>query len=49
VTPIGQQNPPGQLKLLVLHGETGKNTEFDFAQKITNFLDAVFTTLCPQI
>ena len=31
VTPIGKQNQPGQLKLLVLHEKTGKNTEFDFA------------------
>jgi hypothetical protein len=50
VTPIGQQNQPGQLKLLVLHGKTGKETEFDFTQKkIPKNLDAVFTTiLVPQ-
>ena len=32
VTPIGQQNPQTQLKLLVLHGKTGDNTNFSFAQ-----------------
>jgi hypothetical protein len=32
VTPIGQQNPPGPLKLLGLRKKTGKNTDFDFAQ-----------------
>jgi hypothetical protein len=38
VTPIGQQNPPGPLKLLGLRGKTGKNTDFDFAQIILNIL-----------
>ena len=28
VTPIGQQNPPGPLKLLGLREKTGKNTDF---------------------
>jgi hypothetical protein len=35
VTPIGQQNPPGPLKLLGLREKTGKNTDFDFAQITT--------------
>ena len=43
VTPIGQQNQPGQLKLLVLHEKTGKNTEFDFAPTKTRFFSG---TLC---
>jgi hypothetical protein len=46
VTPIGQQNQPGPLQLLVLHGKTGENTEFDFARKISKNLDAAFTILC---
>jgi hypothetical protein len=34
VTPIGQQDPPAQLKLLVLHQKkTGKNTDFCFWPK----------------
>jgi hypothetical protein len=31
VTPVGQQNPPAQLKLLILHGENSKKQEFYFA------------------
>jgi hypothetical protein len=33
VTPIGQNNPPGRLKLLVLHKKQAKIPIFDFAQK----------------
>jgi hypothetical protein len=38
VTPIGQQNRPGPLKLLGLRGKTGKNTDFDFDQITLNIL-----------
>ena len=39
VTPIGQQNPPGRLKLLVLDQKIGINTDFDFAQITLKILD----------
>jgi hypothetical protein len=37
VTPIGQKDPPGPLKLLDLRGKTGKNTDFYFAPKTSIF------------
>jgi hypothetical protein len=46
VTPIGQQNPPGTLKLLGLRQKTGKNIDFDFAQINLNILVYVCTSSC---
>ena len=42
VTPIGQHNPPGRLKLMVLREKTGKNTDFLILLKKTDFLVAHF-------
>jgi hypothetical protein len=45
--PIGQQNPPGRLKLLVLRKKTGKIPFFGvILLKKTDFLVAHFVTLC---
>ena len=41
VAPIGQQNPPRRLKLLVLHEKTGKNTDFYLAQNICHLVRRV--------
>jgi hypothetical protein len=49
VTPIGQQNPPGPLKLLGLREKTGKNTDSDFAQITLNILVYVITPSCGQM
>jgi hypothetical protein len=38
VTPVGQQNPPGPLKLLGLNEKTGKKTDFLILLKKTDFL-----------
>ena len=46
VTPIGQQNAPGPLKLSVLHKKTSKNTDFYFAQITIKILVYVFTPSC---
>ena len=44
MTPNGQQNQSGPLKLLVSHKKTGKNTDFDLAQHTkTRFFSG---TLC---
>jgi hypothetical protein len=37
VTPIGQQNPPGPLKLLGLRKKAGKIPIFDFAKNTSIF------------
>jgi hypothetical protein len=48
VTPTGQQNPQGPLKLLGLRGKTGKNINFFFVilLKKTDFVDAHFVASC---
>jgi hypothetical protein len=47
MTPIGQQNPPGRLKLLVFAKKICKIPIFDFAKKKkTDFLDAIFLYSC---
>jgi hypothetical protein len=49
VTPIGQQNPPGQLKLLGWHEKTGQNTDFDCDQIKLKVLDYAFDALCGSV
>jgi hypothetical protein len=44
VTPYGEKNTPGPLKLLVLREKTCKNNDFDFAQITLNILVYVFTS-----
>jgi hypothetical protein len=46
VTPIGQQNPLGPLKLLGLREKPAKNTDFDFAQITLNILVYQCTSVC---
>jgi hypothetical protein len=43
MTPIGQQNMPGPLKMLGLHEKTGQYTEFDLPKICQQSLDAAFT------
>ena len=54
MTPIGQQYPPGPLKLLVLQGKICKNTDFYFAQITTKILvyaciDTIDNTISRQV
>jgi hypothetical protein len=46
VTSIGQQNPPGPLKLLGLREKSRQKCRFLILLKKTDFLDAHFVTWC---
>jgi hypothetical protein len=46
VTPVGQQNPPGPLKLLGLKEKTGKNTDFLILLKTPVFLVCATAPVC---